>query len=87
VLRAEVVELAVDGDSLVIRPRGAAAALWHAPGPAAAGVSLAGPPRQILFSPLGLSMGLANGTYRLSRGAAVRSVIISRLGRVRSVVP
>ena len=28
-------------------------------------------------------MGLSNATFRITRGAAVRTVVVSRLGRVR----
>jgi Tfp pilus assembly protein FimT len=85
VLRSQVVELTVDATDLAIRPRGAAADLWHAPGPSVSQVVLSGPQRRITFSPVGLSMGLSNASFRLSRGAAVRTVIVSRLGRVRMV--
>lgn len=85
VLRSQVVELTVDSADLAIRPRGTTADLWRTPGPAAAGVVLAGPSRRITFSPVGLSMGLGNASFRLTRGAAVRTVVVSRLGRVRIV--
>ena len=57
--------------------------LWQEPGPAATGVTLAGPSHPVVFVPTGLTHGLANGTWTLTRGAATRSVIISRAGRVR----
>jgi prepilin-type N-terminal cleavage/methylation domain-containing protein len=57
--------------------------VWRSAGPAAAGATLAGPVRKLTFSPVGLSMGLSNATFQISRGAAIRSVIVSRLGRVR----
>lgn len=77
------VVLSIASDTLVIRARGAAADLWLGPGPAARGVDLAGSPRSLVFSPAGLSMGLSNATFALFRGGAVRTVVISRLGRVR----
>ena len=46
-------------------------------------VALTGPTRALTFSPVGVTMGLSNASYHLSRGAATRSVIVSRLGRVR----
>ena len=85
VVRSQVVELTVDSGSLAIRPRGATSDLWHAPGPSATRVVLAGPQRRITFSPIGMSMGLSNASFRLSRGTAVRTVVVSRLGRVRIV--
>ena len=83
ILRSQVIELVVAADSLVIRPRGSTGVLWRADGPAAAGVALAGPVRIMTFSPVGITTGLSNGSYALSRGAAARTVIVSRLGRVR----
>jgi prepilin-type N-terminal cleavage/methylation domain-containing protein len=58
-----------------------------APGPAADGVTLFGPARPIVWSPLGLTTGVSNGTWRLVRGAVERDVIVSRLGRIRVVAP
>jgi prepilin-type N-terminal cleavage/methylation domain-containing protein len=83
VTQSLVVVLSVDSLALTIRPRGIAAPLWSEAGPAAHRVSLAGPDRQFTFSPEGFSLGLSNATIRLTRGNATRTVIISRLGRVR----
>jgi len=75
--------LAVDPLVLTIRRRGVTIPVWSEAGPAAQRVSLAGPARQFTFSPEGFSLGLSNATLRLTRGSATRTVIISRLGRVR----
>jgi Tfp pilus assembly protein FimT len=83
ILQSQVVELTVDTNDLAIRPRGAAADLWHAAGPAARRVALTGAPKTILFSPVGMSIGVSNASFHLSRGAATRTVVVSRLGRVR----
>lgn len=83
ILQSRVIELTIDANDLAIRPRGDTADLWHAAGPAANRVTLAGPQRTITFSPVGVSFGLSNASYRLSRGAATRTVVVSRLGRVR----
>jgi len=85
VTRSQVIILSIDASALTIRPRNVAAALWSEPGPAASGVSLAGPTRKFAFSPEGFSLGLSNATMQLSRGAAIRTVVVSRLGRVRVV--
>jgi Tfp pilus assembly protein FimT len=82
ILQSQVIELVVDTNDLAIRPRGGAADLWHAAGPAAHRVALAGAPKTILFSPVGLSIGVSNASFHLSRGAATRTVVVSRLGRV-----
>jgi Tfp pilus assembly protein FimT len=83
ILRSEVLELVVAADSLVIRPRDGGDVLWRAHGPAADGVALAGTARTLTFSPVGLTLGLSNASFLLSRGTATRTVIVSRLGRVR----
>jgi prepilin-type N-terminal cleavage/methylation domain-containing protein len=85
ILQSRVVELTISASQLSIRPRGAAADTWRTPGPAAEGVALAGPGHVIAFSPVGISIGLSNASFPLSRGAASRTVVVSRLGRVRIV--
>lgn len=64
---------------------GAAEAHWSAPGPLEHGVTIAGAPRDLTFSPLGITTGLSNASFHLSLGTASRSVVLSRLGRVRIV--
>lgn len=59
---------------------------WRAPGPATDGVSFSGPART-LFAPAGLTMGLANGRFALARGGISRTVVASRLGRLRVTAP
>ncbi|MEO6057175.1 MAG: GspH/FimT family pseudopilin [Gemmatimonadales bacterium] len=83
VLQGRVLELTVNANDLDVRPRGDSTRLWHADGPAAGGVTLAGPQRTLSFSPVGMSLGLSNATFLLTRGTATRSVVVSRLGRVR----
>jgi Tfp pilus assembly protein FimT len=83
VTRGQVLVLTIDSASIVIRPRGQASPLWAENGPAAARVTLEGPARQFTFSPVGLTLGLSNATLRLTRGSASRTIVISRLGRVR----
>jgi prepilin-type N-terminal cleavage/methylation domain-containing protein len=85
ITRSQVVVLSIDSAELSIRPRGTPMSLWSEPGPAASGISLAGPARQFTFSPEGFTLGLSNATLHLSRGAATRTVVVSRLGRVRVV--
>ena len=83
IIRSRPLELTVAADTLVIRERGGGLALWRTPGPALDGVTLTGPARTLSFSPVGLTDGLANATFRLTRGAATRAVVVSRLGRLR----
>jgi prepilin-type N-terminal cleavage/methylation domain-containing protein len=75
--------LAVAATSLRITLVGAEQPHWSAPGPIADGVTLAESPRQLAFSPLGYTTGLSNASFHLRLGSALRTVVISRLGRVR----
>jgi Tfp pilus assembly protein FimT len=79
----------VRADSLIIRVVVGAdtTVRWAERGPAAQEVALAGPTRPMRFSPVGIMAGVTNGTWRLTRGAAARNVVVSRLGRVRVVRP
>jgi len=87
VLHSRPVVLTISADSLACRLAGATGRLWRAPGPARNGVVMASPARQITFSPVGLTTGLANASFRFLRGSASRTVIVSRLGRVRVTRP
>jgi prepilin-type N-terminal cleavage/methylation domain-containing protein len=80
---SQVLTLTIDSAALTIRRRGIQAPIWSESGPASSGVSLTGPTRTFVFSPEGFTLGLSNATLRLNRGAATRTVVVSRLGRVR----
>lgn len=86
VIERRVAVLTIAADSLVLRaiesptdttPR------WRGAGPLRQGVAIAGAPRNVLFAPNGVPMGVANATYTLTRGAARKQVVVSRYGRVR----
>jgi prepilin-type N-terminal cleavage/methylation domain-containing protein len=81
ILLSRPVVLIIAADSLVVEAD--SAGRWSAPGPAAAGVTLAGPTRRLTFSPVGITTGLSNATLLLTRGSASRTVVVSRLGRLR----
>ena len=49
------------------------------------GVRITGLPRQVVYAPSGATMGFANGTYTVTRGAARKQVVVSRYGRVRII--
>lgn len=57
--------------------------LWRRPGPRSLGVTVTGKAHTVRFIPYGYSIGASNTSYVVSRGAARRRVVISRLGRVR----
>jgi Tfp pilus assembly protein FimT len=56
---------------------------WRRPGPRQFGVTVLGSTRTARFIPTGYTIGVSNASYTLTRGAATRRVVISRLGRVR----
>ncbi|MBA3498694.1 MAG: GspH/FimT family pseudopilin [Gemmatimonadales bacterium] len=85
ILKSRVLELTIDADDLTLRPRGDTTRLWQARGPASTQVALAGPRRTLLFSPVGMTFGLSNASLRLARGTASRTIVLSRLGRIRIV--
>jgi type IV fimbrial biogenesis protein FimT len=75
--------LSVAASTLRITFVGAPQPHWTSPGPGADGVTLLDPARNLTFSPLGITTGLSNASFRLSLGSALRTVVVSRLGRVR----
>jgi prepilin-type N-terminal cleavage/methylation domain-containing protein len=75
--------LSVAERNLRITLSGAPQPQWVGPGLAEQGIAVTGAPRDLTFSPLGITTGLSNATFTLSLGAAERSVVISRLGRIR----
>lgn len=87
IARGRQAVLTVGADSLGIRLAGDLTDIWGTKGPAASGVALTGPIRRMTFSPAGYTTGLSNASLRLSRGAASRTVVVSRLGRVRMTHP
>ena len=81
--RGQVVQLSIDSAQFTISQPNGTEPLWSDVGPVASGVQLAGPARRFTFSPEGLTLGFSNATLQLSRGSATRTVVISRLGRIR----
>lgn len=55
---------------------------WRQPGPRQSGVALSGAGQPVIFGPAGLAMGVSNRTISVTKGTAVRRVVVSRLGRV-----
>lgn len=55
---------------------------WRQPGPGPAGVVLSGGGQPVLFGPAGLAVGVSNRTIVMTKGLAVRKVVVSRLGRI-----
>lgn len=82
ILTSRPVVLTISPDSLVLTEADSGGQ-WSQPGPTAAGVALAGGVRKLTFSPVGITTGLSNATFILTRGSASRTVVVSRLGRLR----
>src|SRR5688500_7472929 len=87
ILQSRPVVLTDTADSLACRLAAAVDRVWRSPGVAREGIVFASPARQISFSPVGITTGLSNASFRLERGAATRAVVLSRLGRVRVTRP
>jgi prepilin-type N-terminal cleavage/methylation domain-containing protein len=83
ILKSRQIVLTIAPESLVIRLGSGGPESWRAPGPAHEGVALAGGAKQIVFSPVGITTGLSNASFQLTRGNAARTVVVSRLGRTR----
>jgi prepilin-type N-terminal cleavage/methylation domain-containing protein len=83
IVHGQPVILSVAARTLRITFVGAGQPHWASPGPQEDGVTLADPPRDLTFSPLGITTGLSNASFHLSLGSASRTVVVSRLGRVR----
>jgi Tfp pilus assembly protein FimT len=83
VARGQVLTLDIDSSQLRIAHPSGTIPLWVQRGPAGSGVRLSGPTRRFTFSPTGITLGLSNASLLLARGVSVRTVVFSRLGRVR----
>jgi type II secretory pathway pseudopilin PulG len=78
-------EITVSTDSIVIRTVGISdtVVLWRAPGPARSGVLLTPSSHVSSFGTSGVATGAANVSHVLQRGSVRRTVVVSRLGRVK----
>jgi prepilin-type N-terminal cleavage/methylation domain-containing protein len=83
IARGQVLTLSIDSAAMTITHDRDSTPLWSEPGPAVSGVLLPGATRRFTFSPEGFSLGLSNASLQLSRGSSIRTIVISRLGRVR----
>lgn len=83
ITHGQVVRLSIDGARIAIYPRNGPTPLWSESGPLDTRVTLAGGAHQFTFSPEGFTLGLSNASLQLARGTSRRTVVISRLGRVR----
>ena len=56
---------------------------WSGPGTASLAALVSGPSRPLLFGSTGVTYGVSNATWVVSRGAVERRLIVSRWGRIR----
>jgi prepilin-type N-terminal cleavage/methylation domain-containing protein len=79
------VVLLLEGDRWLVRAQDGADSItaWSTPGPGHSGVELTGLGAGVRFSPSGIATGASNRTLVLSKGAVSRTVVVSRLGRIR----
>ena len=85
VTRGQLVRLSIASSRMTIYSlQGSDSVLiWEAAGPVADGVELVSAPAPAVMAPSGLTIGVANGRYVLQRGGIVRTLVASRLGRLR----
>lgn len=85
IARNSVTLLSVSVDSIRMRVLAGSdtVARWAREGGGTYGVRVTGSARWLRFHPAGIGFGLANGSWTFTRGATQRSVVVSRLGRVR----
>jgi len=78
--------LLLSADSMVLRTAfaGETTVVWRKTGPRSYGVEVTGNARTLRFIPTGYTIGGSNISYTITKGAARRRVVISRLGRVRT---
>ncbi|MBX3145469.1 MAG: hypothetical protein KF785_01755 [Gemmatimonadales bacterium] len=79
------VEVVISQDSIVVRDPAHPERLpiRRRAGPGSVGVVATPATHTLTYAPSGLAVGVANTTHRLRRGTAERTVVVSRLGRLR----
>jgi Tfp pilus assembly protein FimT len=83
ILESQDVELFIAAESLALHLADGGQPIWREEGPSSRGVELGGGPKKLTFSPVGISTGVSNATFSLTRGIAARTIVVSRLGRLR----
>lgn len=78
--RSDVTSLTLTGSSY--RVERDSQLLWQQSGPLTRGITLSGAGAPIQFGASGVTLGVANRTFVLTRAGRTRRVVISRLGRI-----
>ncbi len=81
--RVTVLQLVSDSVRIRVLAGNDTVSYWSRPGPLVFGVALSGPNRWLRFHPAGIGYGFSNGSWTFDRGTSHRTVVISRLGRLR----
>jgi len=71
---SSVMRVIADGDTIT---------RWRGAGMTSEPATVSGPARALWFSPAGVTYGVSNATWVVTRGTVERKVIVSRWGRVR----
>ena len=79
------VRLQLRPDSIILQVVDGADTLtrWAGAGTSAQPARITGGARTLLFSPAGVTYGVSNATWVVTRGAVERKLVVSRWGRVR----
>jgi prepilin-type N-terminal cleavage/methylation domain-containing protein len=87
VTRSRIAVLHLWPDSLTIGlvEHGDTVPWWSEPGPGTRNVTLTGPSHSVLVTPTTIGLGVSNGTWTVTYRGVTRSMVLSRLGRLRIV--
>ncbi len=80
-----VLQIRPDSITIVLVAQGDTTVRWQEAGPAARQVALSGPSHAILVAPTAIGLGVSNGTWTVEYHGVRRSMVLSRLGRLRIV--
>ena len=83
--RVAVLHLRPDSVTIGLVEHGDTVGWWSEPGPATRHVTLTGPSHSVLVTPTALGLGVSNGTWTVTYRGVTRSLVLSRLGRLRIV--
>jgi prepilin-type N-terminal cleavage/methylation domain-containing protein len=83
--RVAVLKLHPDSLTIGLVTAGDTVPRWREAGPATRGVALTGPAHSVLVAPTTIGFGVSNGTWTVTYRGVTRSIVLSRLGRLRVV--
>jgi len=76
-------DIGVDSSLMRVIADGDTITRWRGAGLSAEPASVSGPARPLWFSPAGVTYGVSNATWVVTRGSAEKRVVVSRWGRIR----